>query len=259
MIVWNVDPEIFKIGSIAPRYYSLAFVFGFLFAEKYIGSYLKKNGFNSKNVSTLFTYSLVGTILGARLGHCFFYEPAYYLSNPLKILKVWEGGLASHGGFLGVMLAVYIFNKKVKKVDYLWLLDLVAAPALLTGSFIRIGNLINSEILGHPTDVPWAFIFTRVDQIPRHPSQLYEAIGYFLISLLGFYFYSKFSKTWPKGRFVGYILTFGMAWRFFTEFFKDNQVPFEAGMLLNLGQLLSVHMMLIGFILMFRAQLFKKS
>lgn len=258
MIVWNVDPEIFTIGSIAPRYYSLAFVFGFLFAEKYIGLYLKKNGFTSKNVSTLFTYSLIGTILGARLGHCLFYEPAYYLSNPVKILKVWEGGLASHGGFLGVMLAVYIFNKKVKKVDYIWLLDLVAAPALLTGSFIRLGNLMNSEILGHPTDVPWAFIFTRIDQIPRHPAQLYEALGYFMISIVGFYLYSKFSKSWPKGRFIGFILTFGMVWRFFTEFFKENQVAFESDMILNLGQLLSVPMMIIGVLLMFRRQIFSK-
>lgn len=258
MIVWNVDPEIFRIGSVAPRYYSLAFVIGFLFAEKYIGGYLKRNGYTAKEVSKLFTLSLIGTIVGARLGHCLFYEPSYYLSNPLKILKVWEGGLASHGGFLGVMLAVYIFNKRVKKVDYLWLLDLVAAPALLTGAFIRIGNLMNSEILGHQTDVPWAFIFTRVDQIPRHPSQLYEAIGYLFVSLIGFYLYSKYSKTWPKGRFVGFILAFGMSWRFFTEFYKDNQVSFESDMILNLGQLLSVPMAIIGIILIFRRQIFSK-
>ena len=260
MIVWNVDPEIFRIDSlgIGPRYYSLAFVFGFLFAEKYIGKYLMQNGYDSKQVSKLFTFSLIGTIVGARLGHCLFYQPGYYLSHPIEILKVWEGGLASHGGFLGVMLAVYLFNRTVKKVNYLWLLDLVAAPALLTGSFIRLGNLMNSEILGHPSNVAWAFVFERVDSIPRHPSQLYEALGYFIISMTGFYLYQKFSKLWPTGRFVGFILTFGMAWRFFTEYFKDNQVDFEASMLINLGQLLSIPMMIIGIVLMAKNFIFTK-
>ena len=263
MIHWNPDPAIFTFtlfgSEIGPRYYSLAFVFGFLFAEKYIGRYLIKNGYSAKDVSRLFSFSLIGTIVGARLGHCLFYEASYYLSNPLKILKVWEGGLASHGGFLGVMLAVYLFNRTViKKVNYLWLLDLVGAPALLTGSFIRIGNLMNSEILGHATDLPWAFIFERIDRIPRHPSQLYEAFGYFSISMIGFYLYKNYSKTWPRGRFVGFILTFGMAWRFFTEFFKNNQVAFESSMILNLGQMLSIPMMILGIMLMMKNTIFGK-
>ena len=155
MVEWNVDPEIFNITiagfNLAPRYYGLAFVLGFFLGEKYVSKYMIKNGFTKKDVSSLFTHMLLGCIIGARLGHCLFYEPGYYLSQPLEILKVWNGGLASHGGFLGVMISVWLFNRKAsKKIDYVWLLDLVAAPSLITGSYIRIGNLMNSEIIGKP-------------------------------------------------------------------------------------------------------------
>ena len=258
MIEWNVDPEIFRIGPVALRYYSFSFVLGFFLGEKYVSRYMIKHGYTKEHVAKLFTFMLLGTIIGARLGHCLFYEPAYYLSHPLKILKVWEGGLASHGGFIGVMIAVGLFNKRVKKINLLWLLDLVAAPSLITGCYIRLGNLMNSEIIGHPTDVPWAFIFKRVDNIPRHPSQLYEAIGFFVISMIVFHLYKKYNEVWPSGRFVGLILTGGMAWRFFTEYFKENQVAFEEGMLMNMGQLLSIPMMILGIILVFREQIFSK-
>jgi prolipoprotein diacylglyceryl transferase len=262
VVEWNVDPEIFNITiagfNLAPRYYGLAFVLGFFLGEKYVSKYMIKNGFTKKDVSSLFTHMLLGCIIGARLGHCLFYEPGYYLSQPLEILKVWNGGLASHGGFLGVMISVWLFNRKAsKKIDYVWLLDLVAAPSLITGSYIRIGNLMNSEIIGKPTDVPWAFIFKKVDNIPRHPAQLYEAFGYFTISLIVFYLYKKYHQVWPKGRFVGIILTGGMGWRFFTEFFKENQVAFEQGMLLNMGQILSILMLIIGIFLMFRKKTLK--
>ncbi len=250
MIEWSVNPEIFNINifgfNLAPRWYGLSFVIGFFLGERYVSKYMLKNGFTSKQVSSLFTHMLLGTIIGARLGHCLFYEPGYYLSNPLLILKVWEGGLASHGGFLGVMIGVWLFNRNVKKIDYIWLLDLVAAPSLITGSYIRIGNLMNSEILGRPTDGSWGFIFSRVDNIPRHPTQLYESFGYFFISLIVFYLYKKFHQSWPKGRFVGLILLGGMSWRFFTEFFKENQVAFEQNMIFNMGQILSVAMALVG-------------
>lgn len=258
MIEWNVDPEIFKIGSIAPRYYGLTFVLGFFVAEKFICRFMEKFGFTQKDVSKLFTYCLVGTILGARLGHCLFYEPEFYLSNPLKILKVWEGGLASHGGFIGVMIGVWLFNRRIKKIKYLWFLDLVAPYALISGSYIRIGNLMNSEILGHPSDLPWAVIFSRIDNIPRHPTQVYEAIGYFTVASIGLLLHRKFHNTWPEGRFVGFILVFGMSWRIFTEFFKENQVAFEQGMLLNMGQILSIPMIVLGLLLIFKEQVIGK-
>ena len=148
MITWDVNPEIFHINllgfNLAPRYYGLAFVIGFFIGEKFMAKKMWDDGYTKKDTSTLFTYVLLGTIIGARLGHCLFYEPAYYLSNPLLIIKVWEGGLASHGGFIGVMVAIYLWNRKsTKKINYVWLLDLIAAPALMTGSFIRIGNLMN--------------------------------------------------------------------------------------------------------------------
>ncbi len=263
MVVWDVNPEIFNLDimgfHLAPRYYGLAFVFGFFFGERYVSRYMIKHGYTKKEVSSLFTHMLLGTIIGARLGHCLFYEPSYYLSNPLLILKIWEGGLASHGGFVGVMLAMWLFNRKSrKKLDYIWLLDLVAAPSLITGSYIRIGNLMNSEIIGKPTDLPWAFIFKKVDNIPRHPTQLYEAFGYFTISMIVFHLYKKYNEIWPKGRFVGIILVAGMSWRFFTELFKENQVAFEEGMALNMGQLLSILMMFIGLYLIFRNRIHKK-
>jgi len=251
-MIWDINPELFNLNifgfHLAPRYYGLAFVLGFFLAEKYISKIMYKNGYSKEEMSTLFTYSLIGCIVGARLGHCLFYEPGYYLSNPFEIMKVWKGGLASHGGFIGVIISVSMFNKKAKKkLDFLWLLDLVAAPALLGGVFIRLGNLMNSEILGRPTDLPWGFIFKRVDNIPRHPAQLYEALGYFVVSMFGYYFYKKYQGKWPKGRHVGYILIGGMGWRFFTEFFKENQVAFEQGMLINMGQVLSLVMMVVGF------------
>ena len=258
MINWNVDPEIFSINimgfDLAPRWYGLAFVLGFFLGERYVSKYMVKNGYTKKHVSSLFTHMLLGTIIGARLGHCLFYEPGYYLSNPLDILKVWEGGLASHGGFAGVMIGVWLFNRNVKKINYIWLLDVVAAPSLITGSYIRLGNLMNSEILGKPSDIPWAFTFQQAEKfpIPRHPTQLYEALGYFIVSMIGFHFYKKYHEKWPRGRFVGFILMGGMTWRFFTEFFKENQVAFEEGMFINMGQLLSIIMAVLGAYLFFR-------
>lgn len=263
MIVWDVDPAIFSVNifgfNLEPRYYSLSFVLGFFLGERYVHKYMVKNGYTKDDVGKLFTYMLLGTIFGARLGHCLFYEPSYYLSHPLEILKVWNGGLASHGGFAGVMIAVWLFNKRVKKINLLWLLDLVAAPSLITGSYIRLGNLMNSEIIGHPSDAPWAFVFKKVDSIPRHPTQLYEAIGFFVVSMIVFHLYKKYHEIWPKGRFVGLILTGGMGWRIFVEFFKENQVAFEQGMLLNMGQILSIPMMIMGILLVFREQVFQKS
>ncbi|MGI4993650.1 prolipoprotein diacylglyceryl transferase [Halobacteriovorax sp. GFR7] len=250
MITWNVDPEIFRIGPIAVRYYSLMFIVGFFIGERYCRRYLiKEKDFTTDEVSSLLNYMIVGCVVGARLGHCLFYEPGYYLSNPLEILYVWKGGLASHGGFLGVIVSIYAFKKRVKDVPLMWLLDLVAAPALMTGGFIRLGNLMNSEIFGHPTNLPWAFKFVRADNIPRHPTQLYEALGFFAISGLVYYLYSKFHNKWQSGRFLGIIFIGGFSWRFFVEFFKENQVAFEQGMALNMGQILSIPLVIVGIIL----------
>jgi len=251
MITWNVDPELFRIGPVAIRYYSLSFLLGFFLAERFCSKYLIERGLTKDHVSKLLNYVILGTVLGARLGHCLFYEPGYYLSNPLEILFVWKGGLASHGGFIGVALAVWLFNRKVHKLPIMWLLDLVAAPALFTGGLIRLGNLMNSEILGRPTSSAFAFVFERVDNVPRHPAQLYESIGYLTISILGMFLYNKFNKEWQAGRFIGFILTFGFLHRFFVEFAKENQVAFEMAMFWNMGQVLSIPLILIGIVLLF--------
>lgn len=264
VIEWTMNPEIFNITllgfNLAPRYYALAFILGFFLGEKYVARYMQKAGYTQDDVSKLFTHMLLGCIVGARLGHCFFYEPLYYLAHPLLIFKVWEGGLASHGGFVGVIVGIWLFNRKAsKKLNLLWLLDVVAAPSLITGAYIRIGNLMNSEILGKPTDGSWGFVFKRVDNIPRHPAQLYEASGYFFIALFVFYLYHRYRESWPRGRFVGLILCFGMIWRFITEFFKENQVAFEESMALNMGQLLSAFMCVLGLYLLLRKRELSRS
>ena len=253
MIDWNIDPELIRLGPFAIRYYSLAFIIGFFLGKRYCSRYLVgKNGFTKDHMAALVYYAVFGTIIGARLGHCLFYEPGYYLSNPIKILYIWKGGLASHGGFLGVIIALYLFRKRVKDTPFVPLLDLLAAPSLMTGGFIRLGNLMNSEILGMPTDGTWGFIFRRIDDIPRHPAQLYESFGFFMVSAIGFWLYKKYHKTAAPGRFLGFIFAGGFSWRFFIEFFKENQVAFEQGMTLNMGQLLSIPMIIAGIVLMLR-------
>lgn len=260
MINWDVNPEIIRVGTFAIRWYSLAFILGFFIGEKYASIYLiKEKGFTKEEVSKLLYYMIFGCIIGARLGHCLFYEPSYYLSRPHEILMVWKGGLASHGGFAGVMFALWLFGKKVKEVDFVWLLDLMGPPSLLTGAFIRIGNLMNSEILGKPTDGSWGFVFSRVDNIPRHPAQLYEALGFLLVSIIGYILYIKMHKKLKPGFMIGFILFGGFTHRFIVEFFKENQVAFENTMALNMGQLLSIPMILLGVILMFYKRANKKA
>lgn len=251
-MIWDVDPEIFRIGPLAVRWYSLAFVIGFFLSEKYVAKVLwKNNHIPEEQVSALLFYMLAGTFIGARLGHVIFYQPEYYLSNPLEIIQVWKGGLASHGGYAGVLIAVVLYIKKYKNISFLGMMDVVAAPCLFVGSLIRIGNLMNSEIIGHQTDVPWAFVFKRIDLIPRHPSQIYESIGYFSISVILYFLYHKFHNTWKEGRVFGFAMWISFIFRMFIETFKENQVMFENNMTLNMGQILSIPFIIIGLIMAF--------
>jgi prolipoprotein diacylglyceryl transferase len=252
MITWDVDPEIFRVGPIAIRYYSLGFVLAFILGEKYVfGITSKKYNWSSKEMSSYLTYLIAGTFIGARFGHVLFYQPDYYLSNPIEIFQVWKGGLASHGGYVGVLLAVWLYIKKFKNISYLASMDIVAAPALFAGSLIRLGNLMNSEIIGHQTDVPWAFVFKRVDLIPRHPSQIYEFMGYFSIAVFLWFLYKRFGDTWKEGRILGFAMWVSFLFRAFVETFKENQVMFENDMTFNMGQLLSVPFIIIGLIMAF--------
>ena len=183
-IEWSVTPEIFHLGPVSVRWYGLLFAMAFVAGYFIMTWIFKKEGKPQPDLEQLSVYMIFGTVIGARLGHCLFYNPAYYLSNPIEIFKVWEGGLASHGAAIGILIAVYLFSKKKKNYSFLWIIDRIVIVVALAGTFIRLGNLFNSEIIGKPTDVSWAFIFTAVDDLPRHPTQLYESIAYFIIFLI---------------------------------------------------------------------------
>lgn len=262
IIHWNVDPEIFWITDSFPlRYYGLMWITGLILAYLVVQNIYKREKIPIENWEELTMYIFVGILLGARLGHCFFYEPGYYFSHPLEILlpiREVSGsyeftgfqGLASHGGTLGAIIAVVYFWKKTK-TNLLWILDRVAIGSGITAAFIRLGNLMNSEVYGKPTDGTWGFVFERDDLIPRHPTQLYEAIAYLLIfGLLLFMYYSKKIENRP-GLFVGTLLILLFSARFIIEFFKENQVQFEDGMTINMGQWLSIPFVLIGLLLVF--------
>lgn len=252
-IHWNVNPEIFTIGGWGPRWYGLLFALSFVAGYYLMLNYFKRENIKQDVLDSLTMYMFIGTLIGARLGHCLFYEPAYYLKNPLEILFVWHGGLASHGAAIGILIALYLFSRKHKK-NYLWIFDRVVIMVALAGFFIRMGNLMNSEIYGHETSLPWGFIFElRGETVPKHPTQIYEALSYLIIfGLLS----SLFQKTWKSerhGLIFGVFLILLFSARFFIEFVKEDQVAFEAGMQLNMGQILSIPFVLGGFGLLINA------
>jgi prolipoprotein diacylglyceryl transferase len=188
----------------------------------------------------------VGTVIGARLGHCLFYEPDYYLQNPLEILKIWRGGLASHGAAIGILVALWLFIRKYKK-PFIWILDRIVVVVALAGALIRLGNLMNSEIYGIETALPWGFVFIKnLEVVPKHPTQIYEALTYFLIFGLLLTIYRRTDGKFRPGVLFSWflILVFGM--RFLIEFIKEDQVDFEAAMSLNMGQWLSIPFVLLG-------------
>lgn len=245
-IHWNVSPTIFEIGSLQIRYYGLLFAGGFLISYYLVQRYYKDAGAQIEEVDQLTMYVLIGAVLGARLGHVFFYEPDYYLSHPAEIIKIWHGGLASHGGTLGILISLILYCRKYKR-NYLWTLDKIAIPTALTAAMIRLGNLMNSEIYGHQTDLPWGFIYERNNEVvPKHPTQIYESLAYLATFFILRWVYKKQGKDTPNGRIVGLFLIFIFGVRFFVEFIKNNQVEFEEGMLLNMGQWLSIPMVALG-------------
>ncbi|MDH5559998.1 MAG: prolipoprotein diacylglyceryl transferase [Deltaproteobacteria bacterium] len=246
ILTWNVEPELVTFGSFAIRWY------GVLFASSFIGaSYLMRWFFIRENkpekyVETLLIYSIIGVVVGARLGHTLFYEPGYYLSHPLEILKIWKGGLASHGAGVGLFTVLYFYSKKVPGQSYLWILDRVSIGVASSGVLIRSGNFFNSEIIGKPTGGDWGIIFKKIDSLARHPAQLYEGICYLMIFIFLMVLYKTPGIKERKGLLLGIFLVAVFTSRFFIEFFKENQVGFEEGMFLNMGQLLSIPVILLG-------------
>ncbi|HPF00666.1 MAG TPA: prolipoprotein diacylglyceryl transferase [Bacteroidales bacterium] len=246
-IVWNVDPILFRLGSLEVRYYGLLFALGFL-----VGYYIIKYFFNKENapqieIDKMALYIILGSVIGARLGHCFFYEPDIYLADPIQILFVWQGGLASHGGAIGLIFGLWLYSLKSWNHSWLHILDRIAVPTALAGSFIRLGNLFNSEIYGYQTDLPWGFVFVRDGQtMPHHPTQIYESLGYLLIFIVLLFMYNKRNGIINRGFLVGWAITLIFILRFFVEFIKNDQVGFEQNMILNMGQLLSIPFILCG-------------
>lgn len=250
---WNVSPEIFEVGPIRLRWYGVLFLSGFALGYQILKKICAWENKPQAALDPLLIYLILGTTLGARLGHCLFYEFDYFISHPLEILAIWKGGLASHGGGVGVIVALFLFSKKYPDFSFPWLLDRIAFPTAIAGGFIRLGNLMNSEIIGKPTGGDWGFIFDRIDNIPRHPTQIYESLCYFTIGILGYRIYLKYKKYLPVGLTFGFVMAGLYIARIFLEIFKENQESFEAGMFLNMGQILSIPYILIGLFFVFRA------
>ncbi len=249
-VEWAVSPEIFSIGPVTIRYYSILFVSGFIIGYYIFTRFFKREGLPDFLLDPLLYTLLIAAVVGARLGHCLFYEPEYYLARPIEILKVWEGGLASHGGAVGILIAIWYYVRRYGKrydFDYLWLMERIGIATALAGALIRFGNLMNSEIYGNPTDLPWGFIFVlRGETLPKHPTQLYEALAYLVTFAILMHLYWRMLPKLKKGTLFGTFLIGIFGARFFIEFVKEPQVAFEQGMALNMGQLLSIPFVLAG-------------
>ncbi|HOW39988.1 MAG TPA: prolipoprotein diacylglyceryl transferase [Bacteroidales bacterium] len=246
IVPWDVNPEIFRIGSFAVRWYGLLFASSFFFGYIIMNKMFKNEKLGEDVLDRLTIYMAVGTIVGARLGHCLFYEPSYYLKNPLEILMIWHGGLASHGAAIGILLAIWYFARKERK-DYLWVMDRIVITVALAGFFIRMGNLMNSEIYGVETTVPWGFVFLRNHEVaPKHPTQIYEAFAYLAIFVLLYKLYWVKKGEHLQGLLFSLFLVLVFTSRFFIEFLKEDQVAFEATMKINMGQWLSIPFIIAG-------------
>lgn len=260
-IVWDVDPAIFEIGGREIRWYGLMWGLGFILAYKYAEWLFKKEKYPEEWVDKLFIYSLVSVIVGARLGHCLFYQWDYYTSHPIEILKIWEGGLASHGGTFGVIFAAWLYSRKITHQSVWWLFDRIIPCVAILCFCIRFGNLMNSEIFGYPTTMPWGFEFVRSREwnqsyagLPCHPTQIYEMLYCLVAGVTSFVMYHKFHLQKYVGLITGVSLLIFFGTRFALEFMKNPQVTEEVGMTLNIGQLLSLPLILLGLYLIWNSR-----
>ena len=254
-INWNANPEIFSLGSISLRWYGLLFASGFLIGLYMVRKMYQAEGAPEKWLDSAFIHIVLGAVIGARLGHVFFYDWDYYKEHLIEIPQTWHGGLASHGGAIGIFIGLGLCSRHVSKKPMVWMLDTIAVPTALAGFFIRMGNLMNSEILGKPTDVSWAFIFVREgDGLPRHPTQLYESLAYLVIFFILYFVYWKTEKRHQPGYLFGAFMMLVWGVRFFLEFTKESQGGFESalGQSLSTGQWLSIPFVLIGAYFVFR-------
>ena len=252
-IHWHVDPVIFNIGNFGIRWYSLMFVAGFIIGWYLFKGFFKREGVKLDLLDPLLYTLLISTIVGARLGHCLFYQPDYYLTSWkgfLEIFQPWKGGLASHGGAIALLIGMWWFSKhygRKNNFDFLWIMDRLCITVAFAGCLIRCGNLFNSEIYGDVTNLPWGFVFDlRGETEPKHPTQIYEALSYLILGLSLLAVYRKRLEKTPRGFFFGVFLLGCFGMRFIIEFVKEPQVGFEQGMALDMGQILSIPFIIAG-------------
>lgn len=262
-IIWDINPEIIS-SPISIRYYGMLFATAFIAGYYLLQRMFKQDDLSNEWLDSVLMHTIIGTVAGARIGHCLFYDWAYFKDHILEIfLPVafepefhFTGfqGLASHGAGIGILIALFIWSRKVSKKSMLWISDRVAITIASGAFFIRFGNLMNSEIIGEPTTVPWAIVFKYVDELPRHPTQVYEALAYLSIFIVLAFFYWK--KNWNKriGGISGLFLILLFGFRFCIEFMKENQVNFEDSMTLNMGQWLSIPFILVGAYLLYNSK-----
>ena len=274
-IVWNPSLEAFSLGPLSFRWYSLCWLIGLALAYFVVKRLYKEQKIKDELFDPLFIYCFLGILIGARLGHCIFYQPDYFLTSAKHFVEMllpihflpeggWKmtgyAGLASHGGTAGLMLALWLYCRKTK-LSIWTVLDNIAIATGTTACFIRLGNLMNSEIIGKVTDVPWAFVFERVDLLPRHPGQLYEAIAYALLFFIMWAIYKRSTQhpapSTPQvgtGWYFGFCLTYIFTFRFFIEYTKEIQEAFEASLPIDMGQILSIPFIIVGVWCMVRAR-----
>jgi len=270
-ITWNVDPVLVHLGPLAIRWYGLLWAAGIWFALLIVQRLFKHEKLPEALLDQLFLYTVVGAILGARLGHCFFYEwqllkePVtilgitfeygnHYLSHPWELLYIWRGGLASHGGAIGILIAMYFFNRNVSKKGFVWIFDRLVIGVAICGASIRLGNLMNSEIYGSATSLPWGFIFVRSGETqPMHPTQIYEMIYCLITFAIVWWLYWKKEAYKKNGLIFGVFLIGIFGSRFALEFIKNNQEVFESNLSLNMGQILSLPFIIWGIWLIVRS------
>lgn len=251
-IHWHVSPTIFTLGPVSVRWYGLLFAMSFVIGYFIMLRIFRKENIPEPMLDQLSMYMLISTVVGARLGHVLFYEPASYFAHPLDILKIWQGGLASHGAAIGIIVALYLFSRKTRQ-PFLWVIDRIVIVVALAGFFIRTGNLFNSEIYGNVTTLPWGFIFERNgDTLAHHPTQIYEGLCYLAIFFILLWFYDKKNGKPRPGFLFGFFLVSVFGFRLLVEFIKEPQVNFENSMALNMGQLLSIPFIIAGIYLLSR-------
>jgi len=254
-ISWSVDPEIFTIPGVnwPIRWYGLMWAIGLILSQQIMYHIFKVEQRPAKDVDTLTLYIILAAFLGARFGHFLFYDPSVFLTDPLSIILPPYAGLASHGGAIGILIGLYLYCRKLN-YNYFWMVDRLVIVVCITGGFIRVGNLMNSEMIGIPTTVPWAFIFEHIDNVPRHPAQLYEAIYCFLLFGLLYYIWKVKRHQVATGFIFGVFLVVLWSLRFVDEFFKEVQEPFEENLPLNMGQILSIPFVIAGIVILIKTR-----